>query len=196
MSALAVEPGPARGSDWDELVRVWKETDAPEGSKVEIIEGIVTVPPTPSRDHNTTAAKLARSLYSVIPEDWEVYQTLGIEFPSTQNLFVPDIAVVPVKYAVGPGNRVAAEHVELVAEITSKNNANHDRVKKVRGYAMGGIPLYLLLDPWHSGRPTATLYGEPTDGTYRVLASGEYGEVLKVPAPFSLELDTGTFPIT
>ena len=41
MSALSAEPE----SGWDEIVRIWEETDAPEGSKVEIIEGVVTVPP-------------------------------------------------------------------------------------------------------------------------------------------------------
>ena len=47
MSALTVgHPSPA--TSWDDLVRLWEETDGPEGCKVEIIEGIVTVSPTPS----------------------------------------------------------------------------------------------------------------------------------------------------
>lgn len=56
--------------------------------------------------------------------------------------------------------------------------------------------LFLLLDPWHSGRPTATLYGEPADGTYRVLDAVEYGEKLTLPEPFRLDLDTGLFPVS
>jgi len=44
--------------------------------------------------------------------------------------------------------------------------------------------------------PTATLYGEPQSGTYRVLASVEYGEELTLPAPFKLVLDTGIFPLS
>lgn len=80
-------------------------------------------------------------------------------------------------------------------EITSKANANHDRIKKAHGYAKAGAELFLLLDPWHSGRPTATLYGDPERGTYRVLESVEYGGKLALPEPFGLEVDTGMFPV-
>lgn len=193
MTALTVDHDPEL--NWDDLVRFWEEMEWPEGSKVEIIEGIVTVSPPPSKDHNTTAALLQRRLYTKIPESWELYQTLGLEVPGAQGLFVPDLAVLPVESVVGSGNRVPADEAELVVEITSKSNANHDRIKKVQGYARAGVPLYLLLDPWHSGRPTATLYGAPEDGTYRVLASVEYGEKLTLPEPFDLTLDTGVFPV-
>ncbi|MGW7314995.1 hypothetical protein [Streptomyces sp. NPDC054865] len=47
MSALAVEHQPPGGDDWDSVVRLWEEMGAPEGCKVEIIEGIVTVAPPP-----------------------------------------------------------------------------------------------------------------------------------------------------
>lgn len=84
----------------------------------------------------------------------------------------------------------------LVVEITSRGNANHDRIAKTHGYAQAGVPLYLLLDPWHDGRPTATLYGEPQSGTYRVLDSVEYGVKLTLPEPFGLTIDTAEFPIS
>ncbi|GLW44910.1 hypothetical protein Stsp02_05720 [Streptomyces sp. NBRC 14336] len=195
MSALAAEPGVPQGTDWDEIVRVWEETDAPEGSKVEIIEGIVTVSPPPSEEHNDTAELVQRLLYKTIPDDWGVYQTLGLACPETGGLFIPDLCVVP-RAALRRGTRVPAGEAELVVEITSKSNANHDRIKKAHGYAVAGVPLYLLLDPWQSGRPTATLYGEPRNGTYRVLASVEYGEKLDLPEPFKLVLDTGIFPLS
>lgn len=98
--------------------------------------------------------------------------------------------------ATGPGNRIPAEEARLVVEITSQANANHDRIGKVHGYAKAGVELFLLLDPWHSGRPTATLHGEPEGGTYRVLDTVEYGEKLTLPEPFGLVLDTGAFPVS
>ncbi|MFF9275300.1 Uma2 family endonuclease [Streptomyces griseosporeus] len=194
MSALAAEPGSFGNTDWDELVRVWEGTDAPEGSKVEIIEGIVTVSPPASEEHNDTAELVQRHLYTAIPDDWGVYQTLGLTCPETGGLFVPDLCVVP-RAALRRGKRVPAGEAELVVEVTSKSNANHDRIKKAHGYAVAGVPLYLLLDAWQSGRPTATLYGEPENGTYRVLDSVEYGEELTLPEPFKLVLDTGIFPL-
>jgi Uma2 family endonuclease len=196
MNALAVEPGAPYGQSWDETVRAWEGTDAPEGCKVEIIEGIVTESPPPSKDHNTTAARLQRRLYGVIPEDWEIYQTLGLAVPGQKALFVPDLAVLPLVAVAGPGHHVPADEALLVVEVTSQSNANHDRIKKAHGYAQAGVPLYLLLDPWNSVRPSATLYGEPAGGTYRFLDAVEYGEKLTLPAPFDLPIDTAEFPVS
>lgn len=194
MSALAVEPEPDTGSDWDATVRLWEETDAPEGCKVEIIEGIVTLAPPPSEEHNDAAELVQRLLYSVVTEKYGIYQTLGLVAADAAGLYIPDLCVVP-RAALREGRRVQASEAELVVEITSRSNANHDRVKKAHGYAKAGVPLYLLLDPWQSGRPTATLYGEPANGTYRVLASVEYGEQLTLPAPFDVTLDTNVLPL-
>ncbi|MFJ5045246.1 Uma2 family endonuclease [Streptomyces sp. NPDC088719] len=196
MGALTVEPVPGPGQDWDDLVRIWEETDAPEGCKVETIEEIVTVSPPPSKDHNTTAALLQRRLYTVIPERWGVYQTLGLSLPGRGGICIPDLVVMDRALLVGPGHTVPAAEALLVVEITSRANANHDRVSKVNGYAKAGAELFLLLDPWHSGRPTATLYGDPEGGTYRVLETVEYGRKLTLPEPFGLVLDTGVLPIS
>ncbi|MDT0494991.1 Uma2 family endonuclease [Streptomyces griseus] len=194
MSALTVDPVPSPGQDWDDLVRIWEETDAPEGCKVEIIEEIVTVSPPPSTDHNVTAELLQRSLYTVIPPEWGIYQTLGVSLPGRGGLYIPDLVVVPRSVLSAPGHHVPAAEARLVVEITSRANANHDRISKADGYAKAGVELFLLLDPWHSGRPTATLYGEPQGGTYRVLQAVEYGGRISLPEPFALDLDTGVFP--
>ncbi|MEU6401603.1 Uma2 family endonuclease [Streptomyces sp. NPDC046985] len=194
MGALTVSQDPEQS--WDDLVRFWEETDWPEGSKAEIVEGVVTVQPPRSAEHDDTAELMQQRLYGALPPgcDWGVYQTLGLMCPQSGGLFVPDLCVVP-RTALRRGTRVHAGEAELVVEVTSPSNAHHDRIKKAHGYAVAGAPLYLLLDSWQSGRPTATLYGEPQNGTYRVLASVEYGEQIKLPEPFRLVLDTGVFPV-
>ncbi|WP_228979814.1 Uma2 family endonuclease [Streptomyces sp. DH12] len=194
MSALGIEPEPSRGDGWDELVRIWEATDAPEGCKVEIIEGVVTVTPGPANSHNDTADLVQRRLYGVIPEDWGIYQTQTVAVPSRHGMFIPDLLVAPRAALKEHGHCIPLAVAELIVEITSRSNANHDRVEKLHGYATAGVPLYLLLDTWHSGRPTATLYGEPRNGMYRVLDTVKYGEELRLPAPFDLVLDTGEFP--
>ncbi|AJE42175.1 Uma2 family endonuclease [Streptomyces nodosus] len=193
MSALIISHNADQG--WEGLVRFREETDWPEGSRVEIIEGIITVAPPPSEKHNDTTELLHERLYGALPPncDWGVYRTLGLTCPETGSLFVPDLCVVPRAF-LRRGTRVHVGDAELVVEVTSRRDAHHDRIKKAHGCAAGGVPFYLLLDPWHSGRPTATLYGEPQNGTYRVLASVEYGDELKLPEPFKLILDTGIFP--
>lgn len=196
MSALTVEAVPDSGNGWDELVHLWKGLDAPEGCKVEIIEGIVTAAPPPNTKHNLTAARVQRLLYTVIPEDWNIYQTLGVELPGQSGLFVPDLAVVPdAAVDGGPPTHIPADTLELVVEVTSPSNAVHDRVQKLRSYAAAAVPLYLLLDRCRPGTSIATLYGEPEDGHYRVLETVKYGEELPLPAPFDVTLDTGSLPL-
>ncbi|GGU09947.1 Uma2 family endonuclease [Streptomyces violascens] len=192
MSALTVGHEPGQG--WDDLVRLWEETDAPEGSKVEIIEGVVTLSPTPSIEHNDIADTVQRQLYPVIPTDWGIYQTLAVAIPSRHGMYVPDLLVVPRDALTVGRNFIPADVAELVVEITSQSNASHDRITKVAGYAQAGVPLYLLIDRWAPGGPTVMLYGEPKGDVYRTLAGGKFGEAIKLPAPFGLTIETAGFP--
>ncbi|MEX2984402.1 Uma2 family endonuclease [Streptomyces sp. C36] len=195
MSALTVDHEPEQG--WDDLVRIWLETDAPEGCKVEIVEGIVTVSPAPANKHNVIAEKLQRSLYKVIPEDWGIYQTLAVSVPSRSGLFIPDLVVVPEAALVELSESehfIPADASSFIVEITSKSSLRHDRVSKPAAYAHAGVPLYLLVDQWAQGGPTITLYGEPKGDVYRVLQAGKFGDEIPLPAPFDLVIDTGAFP--
>lgn len=196
MSALTVDHSTASGHEWDGLVRIWEETDAPEGCKVEIIEGIVTVAPPPSNAHNDIADLVQRELYQVISRQWGIYQTLGTAVPSRDGLYIPDLAVAPkAVLRAEEGNYIPAAAAELVVEITSKSNASNDRIKKAAGYAQAGVPLYLLIDHWAPGGPTITLYGEPHGDVYRVLRAGKFGDQVELPEPFGLSLDTSEFPV-
>ncbi|MFI8093366.1 Uma2 family endonuclease [Streptomyces sp. NPDC086080] len=194
MSALTVSQDPEQS--WDDLVRFWEEMEWPEGSKVEIIEGIVTVSPAPAYSHNVIAARIQRRLYSVIPEDWEIFQTLAIAVPSRLGMLIPDLVVAPVRDHTESDSHIPAALAELVVEVTSKSNARHDRVSKPAAYATAGVPLYLLVDRWAPDGPTATLYGEPKGDVYRPLTTAKFGEPIRIPAPFDLVIDTGEFPAT
>lgn len=194
MSALAVEHQPPSGDDWDSVVQLWEEMGVPKGCKVEIIEGIVTGAPPPANDHNLIAELVQRRLYTAIPDDWGVFQSLNLAVPCHGGLYIPDLAVVP-RDAVPRGENFAPAAVaQLVVEITSKSNAVNDRVAKLKGYAAAGVPLYLLIDPHATGSPTLHLYGEPGEGKYRVLSACKFGEAMHVPEPFDLALDTFSFP--
>ncbi|WP_405618344.1 Uma2 family endonuclease [Streptomyces sp. NBC_00076] len=184
-------------SEWDELVWVWGQTDAPKGCKVEIIEGLVIVTPLSVAAHRAIPERMTRRLYEVIPQDWGVYQRLALATPSRLGLYVPDLAVVPrLELRTGDDSFVPAGEAELVVEITSRHTASNDRVHKAAGYAEAGVPLYLLIDPLAPGGPTSTLYGEPKGGGYRPLSVAKFGELLTLPAPFDLIIDTGEFPET
>ena len=193
VSALTISQDP--GQNWDDLVRFWEEMDWPEGSKVEIIEGIITVSPAPAYRHNVIAARIQRRLYSVIPEDWEIFQTLAIAVPSRLGMLIPDLVVAPVREDTETDTHIPAALAELVVEVTSKSNARHDRSSKPAAYATAGIPLYLLVDRWAPDGPTVILYGEPQGAVYRPLVTAKSGEPVKLPAPFDLLIDTSEFPV-
>ncbi|MDQ1048135.1 Uma2 family endonuclease [Streptomyces sp. V4I2] len=193
MSALTVSHDPEQS--WDDLVRFWEEMEWPEGSKVEIIEAIITVSPAPASRHNVIAARIQRRLYSVVPEDWEIFQTQAIAVPSRLGMFIPDILVAPVQECAETDTYMPAALAELVVEVTSRKNARHDRVSKPAAYASAGIPLYLLVDRWAPGGPTTTLYGEPNGDVYRVLSAVKFGDPIKVPEPFDVMIDTSEFPV-
>ncbi|KMS84218.1 MULTISPECIES: Uma2 family endonuclease [Streptomyces] len=193
MSALTVSQD--SDQNWDDLVRYWEEMEWPEGSKVEIIEGIITVSPAPAFRHNVIAARIQRRLYSVIPEDWEIFQTLAIAVPSRLGMLIPDLVVAPVPEHTESDSHIPAALAELVVEVTSRSNAGHDRVGKPAAYATAGIPLYLLVDRWAPGGPTATLYGEPKGDVYRVLKAVKFGDLIELPEPFGLTIDTSEFPV-
>ncbi|MEU4874849.1 Uma2 family endonuclease [Streptomyces sp. NPDC021608] len=192
MSALTVGHDPEQS--WDGLVRFWEEMDWPEGSKVEIIEGIVTVSPVPAYRHNVIAARIQRRLYSVIPGNWEIFQTLAIAVPSRLGMLLPDLVVAPVQEHTEADTHIPAALAELVVEVTSKSNARHDRISKPAAYASAGIPFYLLVDRWAPEGASATLYGEPKGDVYRLLSTAKFGEALKLPAPFDVVVDTAEFP--
>ncbi|MER6428881.1 Uma2 family endonuclease [Streptomyces sp900105245] len=193
MSALTVSQDPDQ--NWDDLVRYWEEMEWPEGSKVEIIEGIITVSPAPAFRHNVIAARIQRRLYSVVPGDWEIFQTLAVAVPSGLGMLIPDLVVAPVPDHPEAESHIPAALAELVVEVTSKSNARHDRVSKPAAYASAGIPLCLLVDCWAPGGPTVTLYGEPKGEVYRVLAAVKFGDPLHLPEPFGITIDTGEFPV-
>ncbi|MER5600574.1 Uma2 family endonuclease [Streptomyces sp. NPDC002265] len=193
MGALTVSQDPEQS--WDDLVRFWEEMEWPEGSKVEIIEGIITVSPAPALPHNVMAELIQRRLYSVIPDNWGIYQTMAIAVPSRMGMLIPDLVVTPRPDHPEADSHIPAGLAELVVEVTSRSNARHDRISKPAAYAAAGIPFYLLVDRWAPDGPTVTLYGEPKGDVYRPLSTAKFGEAVKLPAPFDLELDTTEFPV-
>ncbi|MFJ8804932.1 Uma2 family endonuclease [Streptomyces sp. NPDC102490] len=180
---------------WDEVVWVWRRTEAPKGCKVEIVEGLITVAPLPSVAHNLAAGHVQRRLYDVIPDEWGIYQWLPLAVPARLGLYAPDLAVVAsAALRAGDEQLIPAARAELVGEVTSRATAANDRTHKRAGYAEAGVPLYLLVDGLAPGGPTVTLYGEPEDGTYHVLHSGSVGTAVTLPEPFGCTLEIAWSP--
>ncbi|MEU3309905.1 Uma2 family endonuclease [Nocardiopsis sp. NPDC006832] len=191
------ETVPATGmSRWDHALSTWKELDVPDGWRAEIVDdnGILLVAP-PSDPHNFIAGRVNRALNGVLPDDWDVYQTLGIQIPAIERLYVPDLVVMPESVVLDPGQTPnPADGAELVVEIVSKSSMDIDRKKKLWGYAHAPVPLYLLVDAWDETGPSVTLYEQPGNGRYNHATTVDFGEKIRLPEPFDLEIDTSRFP--
>ena len=200
MTAAMVENDQAsEGRPWDYLLQTWRELDVPEGWRAEIDEGQIVLVPPPHAHHNGIAAKVQRRLYRDLPEELEIYQTLGIHVAPLDKLYVPDLVVMPSELidAADPesSDPMEASDALLIVEITSRGNAREDRTKKYRAYARAGVPLYLLIDRFDTRGAMATLFTEPNeDGTYKRSDAVPFGKPLTLPEPFGTMLPTGDFP--
>ncbi|MFF7247895.1 Uma2 family endonuclease [Embleya sp. NPDC008237] len=176
---------------WRDIVTMWKELEAPEGWRAEFDGENITMSPPPGHRHELIADDLHWQLRRAAPEGCGVFQHLGVEIMSVGRLCIPDLVVVAREDVATP---TPADRVLLVAEITSPSNADTDRVDKLRAYAHGPIPLYLLVDRWDKDGPAATLYSEPDGKVYQRIQRVDFGGSVAVPGPFGIELDTSDFP--
>ena len=182
------------GLTWAEVVRIWNELAAPEGWRPEITpEGIFIAPP-PSGAHHRIAARIDRALATAIAADLEVHQTSGIAIASIGALFMPDLCVLHGAQVPPRPEPVPAEHLLLAVEITSRNNAEHDRKRKKRAYAQAPIGQYLLVDAFDEDGPTVSLFSDPVAGVYRNTVRTPFGHQVSLAAPVELILDTAGFP--
>ena len=201
MTAAMVESDQgSEGRPWDYLLRTWQELDVPEGWRAEIDEGQIVLVPPPHAHHNGIAAKVQRRLYTNLPEELEIYQTLGVHVAPLDKLYVPDLVVMPAELieAADPETSAPMDASEalLIVEITSKGNAREDRTKKYRAYARAGVPMYLLLDRFDTRGAMATLFTEPNeDGTYKRSDLAPFGKPLLLADPFDVTLPTDDFPV-
>uniref|UniRef100_A0AAU2VQG6 Uma2 family endonuclease n=1 Tax=Streptomyces sp. NBC_00008 TaxID=2903610 RepID=A0AAU2VQG6_9ACTN len=201
MTAAMVEhEQDSEGRPWDYLLRIWQELDVPEGWRAEVDEGRICLVPPPYAHHNGIAAKVQRCLYANLPDELEIYQTLGVHVAPLAKLYVPDLVVMPAELVDGADSEAAdpmdASEALLIVEITSKGNAREDRTKKYRAYARAGVPMYLLIDRFDTRGAMSRLFTEPNeDGTYKRYDAVPFGKPLGLPSPFGVTLATDTFPV-
>ena len=140
---------------WEELVEVWENLDLPNAAwRAELIEGRIVMTPPPGNAHNLIADAVDGGLRAAVPKEWAVFQTSGIAIPQRRSLCVPDLVVIPKEDVPVGESSIPAEKARLVVEITSPDNADDGRKKKLWAYAHAGIPLYLLIDRFAAEGPS------------------------------------------
>lgn len=180
-------------SGWDAMLAVWRSVAVPDGWRVEIVgESIVASPP--DKRQSMIAAEVNRALLPTLPPDVGSHQRLAVAHPEGQLLFVPDLVVMPRAALHGrDDDPVPADRALLAVEITSPTSAETDRFSKLVGYGAARVPLYLLIDRFDETGPTVTLFAKPTGASYKHAVGIPFGDVLRLGAPFDVELDTRDF---
>jgi Uma2 family endonuclease len=138
-------PGPKQG-EWTYSHYVALPND---GQRYEIVNGVLTMAPAPSPEHQSIAVRLT---YYVFPH--VDLAGIGRLFTAPidvelepKNVFQPDAVVVLNAHL----NRVAEKKIigppNLVVEIASPSTAVFDRLVKYEKYARAGITEYWLIKP-------------------------------------------------
>jgi Uma2 family endonuclease len=166
---------------------------APEGWRVELIEGSIHVVPPANGQHEEFVSEFVHQV-TIHGDDssLRLYTGIGLRLPGPipADRVIPDVVVAPKGSFATSEEWHDPSPVVLVAEVTSTSTGANDRGMKLRAYARAGVPHYFLVDrkAW-----TVTLYAEPSDGGYRSQRTTPISEKIMLPKPFEFELDTSEF---
>ncbi|WP_239164315.1 Uma2 family endonuclease [Actinoplanes palleronii] len=154
-----------------------------DGTRRELIDGVLHVTPSPAPTHQVLAARLMVALEESCPAHLHVTQSNDVIL-SMQRLFVPDVLVTTDEAAERDGKFIAKE-VVLAVEIVSPGSQSMDRVLKPALYAKAGIPFYWLIE--RSGGLTVHAHQlAPGEDVYQPV--GIFTETIKLNAPWDIEI--------
>lgn len=198
--SIVAERRRAAGDAWgsfEGLVATWSELDVPEGYRAEVAQGAIRMNPAPAPRHAVVVSTIEEVLRRSAPGGLLVLQGVNVRFDASEALYIPDLVVcatTAIEAAEADDDRLylAAADLAMAVEVTSPSNARTDRVEKRLTYGRGLVPAYLLVDRVRQ-RPTVTLHTDPIDGAYRRIVTVPFGDPIRLPAPFDVDLDTASF---
>jgi Uma2 family endonuclease len=174
------------GRETAEVVRaLHDEIDPPEGYRVEIVEGNITVASTPFGKHAVILRTIRMAVEGSLSPGFGAFDNTTLEEPDVDR-YVPDLAVWPLALVdtetewVFPGDQCL-----LAVEVTSPNQEQPGYFK-AGGYARCGIPVYLVVD---RARSMCVVFTEPEGDRYLTRHEVPFGKPVTVPfdPPFALE---------
>ncbi|MGI5519615.1 Uma2 family endonuclease [Micromonospora sp. CA-259024] len=158
--------------------------DAP---RVELVDGVIQVTPSPTLGHQDISLLLAHWLLQHVPTDLRVVQAIGVGL-SRNTSRQPDVllrraGVTPTRSMLQP------EDVVLAVEIVSPGTRRVDRFAKPGEYAAAGIPFYWRIeqDPVHIyAYRIGDRVGPGGERQYELVADG--ADVIELTEPFEIKL--------
>lgn len=169
----------------------WSALPETDEARLELVEGLVVMTPTPLSWHQRAAMRLGYRLDDQLPADLTAIAALEVlitDPPPTVR--IPDVVVARGDVVDGNRPRVAAEDVRLAVEVLSDGTRRVDRVLKLSEYADAGILQYWIID---IDAPTTLLAYTLVDGDYELFGEHTGRTELTVAGhPVTLDLDALT----
>ncbi|GAB2829222.1 Uma2 family endonuclease [Streptomyces daliensis] len=168
---------------------------APEGWRVELVEGEIRVVPPANGEHEEIVSELSHQVTvrgTGTEETLRNFTGLGLLIPgaSPTGKIIPDLVVAP-KGSFSDGQEFHdPSPALLVGEVTSRSTGDIDRGPKLRGYARAGIPVYLLID---READEVVVHSEPKGEEYTRRVQAKFSKKIALPDPLGFELDTAEF---
>lgn len=175
----------------DNLFEVFEQTPAFEGYRIEVVEGSVHMVPQRAV-HWEIIFEIARTLDRAFGKDAKIFSDVRIDFPGAENAFCPDVAKLRDGAEPDGEEHWRYQDVEFVAEVISRSTGRNDYGPKKTAYAVAGVPVYLVADPYQR---KCHLYTEPEDGDYAKEVTVTFGTELDLKeTPLGLTIPTDRFP--
>ena len=171
---------------------VWTLRDVerlPEGSRVEVIDGALTVNPSPLPIRNRLIRHLAAALGPQLPAEWQVETEIDVLLNlDLLDYVAPDIVVFGAEVPLTT-RPIPAEDIALVVEMVSPGSRRRDRNTKPAVYADADIRHFWRVESEAVGAEELTVhvFSEPDDGSYQV--EQVFTGRLSTPVPFPIEVD-------
>jgi Putative restriction endonuclease len=164
----------------------------PDDVHAEVIEGeIIVNAATPAGRHARIVLAVRRAFARRGIDNLFENTTLLVE--QDEEEYVPDLARWPEQVIDGDLREFPASECLFALEVVSGDRPGRRQreYRKAAGYARGGVPVLLLIDP---ADRTCSLLTEPKDGEYSVRRITKFGEPVIIPvAGIPVTLPTDTF---
>lgn len=164
----------------------------PSGVHAEVVEGEIIVNAATPAGRHARIIMLVRRAFASRGID-NLYENTTLLIERDEEEYVPDLARWPEDLIQGESWEFPASECLFALEVVSGDRVGKRQrdYRKAAGYARGGVPILLIIDP---ADRVCTLYTEPKGSEYLVRRVTAFGEPVIIPAgAFSVTLPTGMF---
>jgi Uma2 family endonuclease len=173
----------------DRLLRLYQDIEPIPGLSVELINGRIIMTATPKALHNRIV-DLVRDQFST--DDYDRWSTMAVAPTGRNDRPDPDLFLTGTDVVEGNPGEIPSALVLFVLEVVSESSRRMDHHDKRELYALGSIPVYLVVDPT-TGMSTVHSRPDTNTGRYLDRASHPFGETVALPQPIGRTLRTDRF---